>query len=95
LQQVRYVTGRDRGVKTEYALDQLTQPDNDLEFVTVGTFEPRITMQLVEELNRNKIIHRIKESTHFSSTLLALKHSAPGAAEALADIKKKYPRVRL
>ena len=76
----------------------MEQPDRqhaDLEFVPIGTFEPRITMPLVEELNRQKIIHRIKEISHFSSMLTAIKHSASGAREVLAGIKKRHPRVRL
>ncbi len=76
-------------------MDLITQQDTDTEFVTVGTFEPRITLSLVEELNRQKIIHRIEETDHFSSTLLAIKHSATGATEVLADIKRRHPRVRL
>ncbi len=76
-------------------MDQPTEPNTGLEFVTVGTFEPRIALPLVEELNRRKIIHRLKETNHFSSTLLAIKHSVPAAAEVLADIKKRYPRVRI
>ncbi len=76
-------------------MDQPTEQKSDLEFVIVGTFEPRITLPLVEELNRRKIIHRVKESDHFSSTLYSIKHSAASATEVLADIKKRYPRVRL
>ncbi|MBE9529256.1 MAG: hypothetical protein IME99_08470 [Proteobacteria bacterium] len=72
-----------------------TQNSTDLEFVTIGTFEPRITLPLVEELNRRKIIHRVKEVSHFSSTLVALIHSATAAGEVLAETKKKHPRVRL
>jgi hypothetical protein len=72
-----------------------TKESSDPEFVTIGTFEPRITLPLVEELNRRKIIHRVKEVNHFSSSLTALAHSATGAGEVLVEIKKKYPRVRL
>ncbi len=72
-----------------------TTSDNDFEFALIGTFEPRITMQLVAELNRRKIIHRVKDSSQFTSTLYALKHSANEATEVLSDIKKQYPRVRL
>lgn len=72
-----------------------TEDSSDPPFVTIGAFEPRITLPLVEELNRRKIIHRVLEVNHFSSTLTALAASAAGAGEVLLEIKKKYPRVRL
>jgi hypothetical protein len=62
--------------------------DDSLEFVLAGSFEPRLTLPAVEELNQRKIACRLKEISFYSTSLYVLKHSPSEAGKILDRIKK-------
>ncbi len=69
--------------------------DDSLEFILVGSFEPRLTLPVVEELNQKKIAYRLKEISSYSTSLHVLKHSSSAAGEILDRIKRKNRRIRM
>lgn len=69
--------------------------DDSGEFLLVGSFEPRLTLPVVEELNQRKLTYRLKEISFYSTSLYVLKHSSSEAGEILDRIKKKNRRIRM
>jgi hypothetical protein len=69
------------------------QPDDDL--VRVGIFETKLSLEVVQELNRRKIIHRLDELDNHLTELSALPSSSTEAKEVLDEIKRKHKRIRL
>jgi len=69
------------------------RPGDD--YVEAGVFETRITLHLVDELNRRKIPHRLVERDSFTSALFVLGPLAGEASQVLEEVKRRHPRVRM
>lgn len=69
--------------------------DGSTEFVRVGVFETRLSLQVVGELNRRKIAHRLDELDNHLTALHTLPSASSEAGEVLEEIKAKNKRVRL
>lgn len=65
------------------------------DYVEAGVFETRITLHLVDELNRRNIPHRLVERDTFTSALFVLRPLAGEAAQVLDEVKRRHPRVRM
>ncbi len=66
-----------------------------LEFRRIGVFQPKLTVTIVQELNRRKIAYQLNEIDEHSTELSVLKDSSAEASELLNEIKRKHKRIRL